>query len=107
MKITVFCTIELENVKYMSVSTFSNAFSILWLVWLSECVHILCSVRSVEPGASPVISIHEVGNVGATKSERAGISKLKSDMKMVGDCSSRTKNIQARKYKSTIIRYKN
>uniref|UniRef100_A0A8C1GEN7 Phosphorylase b kinase regulatory subunit n=1 Tax=Cyprinus carpio TaxID=7962 RepID=A0A8C1GEN7_CYPCA len=31
------------------------------------------SVRSVEPGASPVISIHEVGNVGATKSERAGI----------------------------------
>uniref|UniRef100_A0A8C1FI88 Phosphorylase b kinase regulatory subunit n=1 Tax=Cyprinus carpio carpio TaxID=630221 RepID=A0A8C1FI88_CYPCA len=41
------------------------------------------SVRSVEPGASPVISIHEVGNVGATKSERAGISKLKSDMKMV------------------------
>ncbi|RXN20859.1 phosphorylase b kinase regulatory subunit skeletal muscle isoform-like isoform X2 [Labeo rohita] len=40
------------------------------------------SVRSVEPGASPVISIHEVGNVGATKSERAGISKLKSDMKI-------------------------
>lgn len=40
------------------------------------------SVRSVEPGVSPVISIHEVGNVGATKSERAGISKLKSDMKM-------------------------
>uniref|UniRef100_A0A673J309 Phosphorylase b kinase regulatory subunit n=1 Tax=Sinocyclocheilus rhinocerous TaxID=307959 RepID=A0A673J309_9TELE len=39
--------------------------------------------RSVEPGTSPVISIHEVGNVGATKSERAGISKLKSDMKMV------------------------
>uniref|UniRef100_A0A8C1DAJ8 Phosphorylase b kinase regulatory subunit n=1 Tax=Cyprinus carpio carpio TaxID=630221 RepID=A0A8C1DAJ8_CYPCA len=38
--------------------------------------------RSVEPGTSPVISIHEVGNVGATKSERAGISKLKSDMKM-------------------------
>lgn len=41
------------------------------------------SVRSVEPGTSPFISIHEVGNVGATKSERAGISKLKSDMKML------------------------
>ncbi|XP_051568876.1 phosphorylase b kinase regulatory subunit alpha, skeletal muscle isoform isoform X4 [Myxocyprinus asiaticus] len=41
------------------------------------------SVRSDETGASPVISIHEVGNVGATKSERAGISKLKSDMKML------------------------
>uniref|UniRef100_A0A3P8ZYW0 Phosphorylase b kinase regulatory subunit n=1 Tax=Esox lucius TaxID=8010 RepID=A0A3P8ZYW0_ESOLU len=34
-------------------------------------------------GASPAISIHEMGNVGATKSERAGISKLKSDMRMV------------------------
>ncbi|XP_076145255.1 phosphorylase b kinase regulatory subunit alpha, skeletal muscle isoform [Alosa pseudoharengus] len=40
------------------------------------------SVRSVQTGASPAISIHEVGNVGATKSERAGISKLKSDIKM-------------------------
>uniref|UniRef100_A0A8B9JBZ8 Phosphorylase b kinase regulatory subunit n=1 Tax=Astyanax mexicanus TaxID=7994 RepID=A0A8B9JBZ8_ASTMX len=47
------------------------------------------SVRSVETGASPAISIHEVGHVGATKSERAGISKLKSDMKLVrGVCSS-------------------
>lgn len=34
---------------------------------------------------SPAISIHEVGHVGATKSERAGISKLKSDMKMVSN----------------------
>lgn len=56
-------------------------------------MHVGCSVRSVEPGASPVISIHDVGNVGATKSERAGISKLKSDMKMVSDCLSITKNI--------------
>uniref|UniRef100_A0A667YIZ1 Phosphorylase b kinase regulatory subunit n=1 Tax=Myripristis murdjan TaxID=586833 RepID=A0A667YIZ1_9TELE len=31
---------------------------------------------------TPAISIHHLGNVGATKSERAGISKLKSDMKM-------------------------
>uniref|UniRef100_A0A8C1FZC5 Phosphorylase b kinase regulatory subunit n=1 Tax=Cyprinus carpio TaxID=7962 RepID=A0A8C1FZC5_CYPCA len=50
--------------------------------------------RSVEPGTSPVISIHEVGNVGATKSERAGISKLKSDMKMVGDLLSSSKPYQ-------------
>ncbi|XP_063043532.1 phosphorylase b kinase regulatory subunit alpha, skeletal muscle isoform isoform X2 [Engraulis encrasicolus] len=40
------------------------------------------SVRAVESGASPAISIHEMGNVGATKSERAGISKLKTDIKM-------------------------
>ncbi|KAM6949439.1 phosphorylase b kinase regulatory subunit alpha, skeletal muscle isoform [Aplochiton taeniatus] len=40
------------------------------------------SVRSVDVGPSPAISIHEVGHVGATKSERAGISQLKSDMKL-------------------------
>ncbi|XP_037118475.1 phosphorylase b kinase regulatory subunit alpha, skeletal muscle isoform isoform X4 [Syngnathus acus] len=41
------------------------------------------SVRDVDSGVSPAISIHHLGNVGATKSERAGISKLKSDMKML------------------------
>ncbi|XP_061921869.1 phosphorylase b kinase regulatory subunit alpha, skeletal muscle isoform isoform X1 [Entelurus aequoreus] len=41
------------------------------------------SVRDSEAGVSPAISIHHLGNVGATKSERAGISKLKSDMKML------------------------
>ncbi|XP_059210651.1 phosphorylase b kinase regulatory subunit alpha, skeletal muscle isoform isoform X3 [Centropristis striata] len=41
------------------------------------------SVRDLDVGASPAISIHHLGNVGATKSERAGISKLKSDMKML------------------------
>ncbi|KAM6960090.1 phosphorylase b kinase regulatory subunit alpha, skeletal muscle isoform [Tautogolabrus adspersus] len=40
------------------------------------------SVREVDAGVSPAISIHQLGNTGATKSERAGISKLKSDMKM-------------------------
>uniref|UniRef100_A0A3B4UPS8 Phosphorylase b kinase regulatory subunit n=1 Tax=Seriola dumerili TaxID=41447 RepID=A0A3B4UPS8_SERDU len=44
------------------------------------------SVREMDAGVSPAISIHHLGNVGATKSERAGISKLKSDMKMVGSC---------------------
>lgn len=42
------------------------------------------AVRELDAGASPAISIHHLGNVGATKSERAGISKLKSDMKLVG-----------------------
>lgn len=41
------------------------------------------TVREIDAGVSPAISIHHLGNVGATKSERAGISKLKSDMKMV------------------------
>uniref|UniRef100_A0A3Q1JWR1 Phosphorylase b kinase regulatory subunit n=1 Tax=Anabas testudineus TaxID=64144 RepID=A0A3Q1JWR1_ANATE len=42
------------------------------------------SVREMDAGVSPAISIHHLGNVGATKSERAGISKLKSDIKMSG-----------------------
>lgn len=41
------------------------------------------SVREIEAGVSPAISIHPLGNTGATKSERAGISKLKSDMRML------------------------
>ncbi|XP_053485133.1 phosphorylase b kinase regulatory subunit alpha, skeletal muscle isoform isoform X1 [Ictalurus furcatus] len=41
--------------------------------------------RHVDTGVSPAISIHEVGHVGATKSERVGISKLKSDMKLLED----------------------
>ncbi|TSL34647.1 Phosphorylase b kinase regulatory subunit alpha, skeletal muscle isoform [Bagarius yarrelli] len=39
-------------------------------------------VQRHDTGVSPAISIHEVGHVGATKSERAGISRLKSDMKL-------------------------
>uniref|UniRef100_A0A672IJH2 Phosphorylase b kinase regulatory subunit n=1 Tax=Salarias fasciatus TaxID=181472 RepID=A0A672IJH2_SALFA len=42
------------------------------------------SVRELDAGVSPAISIHHLGHTGATKSERAGISKLKSDMKLVG-----------------------
>ncbi|XP_039678591.1 phosphorylase b kinase regulatory subunit alpha, skeletal muscle isoform isoform X5 [Perca fluviatilis] len=42
-----------------------------------------CSVRELDAGVSPAISIHQLGNAGATKSERAGISKLKSDMRML------------------------
>ncbi|KAM9501697.1 phosphorylase b kinase regulatory subunit alpha, skeletal muscle isoform 2-T2 [Clarias gariepinus] len=42
-------------------------------------------VQRHDTGVSPGISIHEVGHVGATKSERAGISKLKSDMKLLED----------------------
>uniref|UniRef100_A0A3Q0S1A2 Phosphorylase b kinase regulatory subunit n=1 Tax=Amphilophus citrinellus TaxID=61819 RepID=A0A3Q0S1A2_AMPCI len=52
------------------------------------------SVREMDVGVSPAISIHHLGNVGATKSERAGISKLKSDMKMVGNLAKDTRHGQ-------------
>ncbi|XP_035872674.1 phosphorylase b kinase regulatory subunit alpha, skeletal muscle isoform isoform X3 [Phyllostomus discolor] len=39
------------------------------------------SVRRSDSNISPAISIHEVGAVGATKTERSGIMQLKSEMK--------------------------
>ncbi|NXP82259.1 KPB2 kinase, partial [Ramphastos sulfuratus] len=43
--------------------------------------------RSLRPGdsssSSPAISIHEMGHSGATKTERSGITKLKSEIKQV------------------------
>lgn len=46
----------------------------------------LCSsVRPIQSTAtSPAISIHELGHTGATKTERTGIHKLKSEIKQVG-----------------------
>uniref|UniRef100_A0A3Q1IU67 Phosphorylase b kinase regulatory subunit n=1 Tax=Anabas testudineus TaxID=64144 RepID=A0A3Q1IU67_ANATE len=40
--------------------------------------------RSSELSTSPAISIHELGHTGATKTERTGIHKLKSEIKQVG-----------------------
>lgn len=43
------------------------------------------SVRPIQSLAtSPAISIHELGHTGATKTERTGIHKLKSEIKQVG-----------------------
>ncbi|XP_043952963.1 phosphorylase b kinase regulatory subunit alpha, skeletal muscle isoform isoform X3 [Gambusia affinis] len=58
------------------------------------------SVREADVGVSPAISIHHLGNSGTTKSERAGISKLKSDMKMgVRAQSVDVENIESGRYR--------
>ncbi|CAJ1085841.1 phosphorylase b kinase regulatory subunit alpha%2C skeletal muscle isoform isoform X5 [Xyrichtys novacula] len=58
------------------------------------------SVRELDAGVSPAISIHQLGNTGATKSERAGISKLKSDMRMgARSFSVDIENIESGKYR--------
>lgn len=48
---------------------------------------LLCCFVKVRPhesmGTSPSISIHELGHVGATKTERTGIRKLKTEIKQV------------------------
>uniref|UniRef100_A0A8I6GHN6 Phosphorylase b kinase regulatory subunit n=1 Tax=Rattus norvegicus TaxID=10116 RepID=A0A8I6GHN6_RAT len=50
------------------------------------------SVRPTDSNVSPAISIHEIGAVGATKTERTGIMQLKSEIKqrslLIYTCSS-------------------
>ncbi|XP_068918494.1 phosphorylase b kinase regulatory subunit alpha, skeletal muscle isoform [Petaurus breviceps papuanus] len=41
------------------------------------------SVRPADSNVSPAISIHEIGATGVTRTERAGIMQLKSDIKQV------------------------
>lgn len=41
------------------------------------------SVHPIDSNVSPAISIHEIGAVGATKTERTGIMQLKSEIKQV------------------------
>ncbi|KAF7669308.1 hypothetical protein LDENG_00212550 [Lucifuga dentata] len=43
--------------------------------------------------ASPAISIHELGHTGATKTERTGIHKLKSEIKQIGSGLSMSSNV--------------
>lgn len=60
-----------------------------WGEILEKCFHfcsLMCpSVRPIQSTAtSPAISIHELGHTGATKTERTGIHRLKSEIKQVG-----------------------
>uniref|UniRef100_A0A4W4HHJ9 Phosphorylase b kinase regulatory subunit n=1 Tax=Electrophorus electricus TaxID=8005 RepID=A0A4W4HHJ9_ELEEL len=41
------------------------------------------SVRPLDSATSPAVSIHELGHTGATKTERTGIRKLKSEIKRI------------------------
>lgn len=66
-----------------SVRRSANQILLFCLFCFPDVVVTAFTVRELDAGVSPAISIHHLGNVGATKSERAGISKLKSDMKMV------------------------
>uniref|UniRef100_A0A3Q2HUC2 Phosphorylase b kinase regulatory subunit n=1 Tax=Equus caballus TaxID=9796 RepID=A0A3Q2HUC2_HORSE len=50
------------------------------------------SVRPTDSNVSPAISIHEIGAVGATKTERTGIMQLKSEIKQSPGTSLTPKN---------------
>ncbi|KAM9335806.1 phosphorylase b kinase regulatory subunit alpha, skeletal muscle isoform 2-T2 [Symphorus nematophorus] len=75
------CSGEEATESLMSLSP-SELKNLLHHILSGKEFGVVRSVRDVDAGVSPAISIHHLGNTGATKSERAGISKLKSDMKM-------------------------
>ncbi|XP_076018570.1 phosphorylase b kinase regulatory subunit alpha, skeletal muscle isoform isoform X2 [Genypterus blacodes] len=70
------CSGEEATESLMSLSP-SELKNLLHHILSGKEFGVQCNMRE-----SPAISIHHLGNTGATKSERVGLSKLKSDMKM-------------------------
>uniref|UniRef100_A0A8C3T889 Phosphorylase b kinase regulatory subunit n=1 Tax=Chelydra serpentina TaxID=8475 RepID=A0A8C3T889_CHESE len=76
------CSAEEATESLMNLSP-SDMKSLLHHILSGKEFGVEKSVRSVDSALTPAISIHEVGAVGATKTERAGIMKLKSEIKQV------------------------
>ncbi|KAM9127900.1 phosphorylase b kinase regulatory subunit alpha, skeletal muscle isoform 2-T2 [Pangshura tecta] len=74
------CSAEEATESLMNLSP-SDMKSLLHHILSGKEFGVEKSVRSVDSALTPAISIHEVGAVGATKTERAGIVKLKSEIK--------------------------
>ncbi|XP_056396205.1 phosphorylase b kinase regulatory subunit alpha, skeletal muscle isoform isoform X2 [Hyla sarda] len=75
------CSAEEATESLMNLSP-SDMKSLLHHILSGKEFGVERSVRSMDKMASPAISIHELGAVGATKSERAGITRLKSEIKL-------------------------
>ncbi|XP_075752667.1 phosphorylase b kinase regulatory subunit alpha, skeletal muscle isoform isoform X2 [Pelodiscus sinensis] len=74
------CSAEEATESLMNLSP-SDMKSLLHHIFSGKEFGVEKSVRSVDSALTPAISIREVGAVGATKTERAGIVKLKSEIK--------------------------
>uniref|UniRef100_A0A4W6CAC0 Phosphorylase b kinase regulatory subunit n=1 Tax=Lates calcarifer TaxID=8187 RepID=A0A4W6CAC0_LATCA len=83
------CSGEEASESLMSLSPFGMK-SLLHHILSGKEFGVERSMRPIQSTAtSPAISIHELGHTGATKTERTGIHKLKSEIKQVGiRCSS-------------------
>ncbi|XP_053554974.1 phosphorylase b kinase regulatory subunit alpha, skeletal muscle isoform isoform X2 [Bombina bombina] len=81
------CSAEEATESLMNLSP-SDMKSLLHHILSGKEFGVERSVRSVDAMVSPAISIHELGAVGATKSERAGITRLKSEIQMDVDLTS-------------------
>uniref|UniRef100_A0A8C8SWE8 Phosphorylase b kinase regulatory subunit n=1 Tax=Pelusios castaneus TaxID=367368 RepID=A0A8C8SWE8_9SAUR len=80
------CSAEEATESLMNLSP-SDMKSLLHHILSGKEFGVEKSVRSVDSTLTPAISIREVGAVGATKTERAGIVKLKTEIKQVRGCS--------------------
>ncbi|XP_023124144.2 phosphorylase b kinase regulatory subunit alpha, liver isoform isoform X3 [Amphiprion ocellaris] len=79
------CSGEEASESLMSLSPFSMK-SLLHHILSGKEFGVERSMRPVQSTAtSPAISIHELGHTGATKTERTGIHKLKSEIKQLDD----------------------
>nr|XP_005279228.1 phosphorylase b kinase regulatory subunit alpha, skeletal muscle isoform isoform X2 [Chrysemys picta bellii] len=74
------CSAEEATENLMNLSP-SDMKSLLHHILSGKEFGVEKSVHSVDSALTPAISIREVGAVGATKTERAGIVKLKSEIK--------------------------
>ncbi|XP_026176082.1 phosphorylase b kinase regulatory subunit alpha, liver isoform isoform X1 [Mastacembelus armatus] len=77
------CSGEEASESLMSLSPFSMK-SLLHHILSGKEFGVERSMRPIQSTAtSPAISIHELGHTGATKTERTGIHKLKSEIKQI------------------------
>ncbi|KAM3625489.1 uncharacterized protein V6R79_012826 [Siganus canaliculatus] len=77
------CSGEEASESLMSLSPFGMK-SLLHHILSGKEFGVERSMRPIQSTAtSPAISIHEIGHTGATKTERTGIHKLKSEIKQV------------------------
>uniref|UniRef100_A0A673AR83 Phosphorylase b kinase regulatory subunit n=1 Tax=Sphaeramia orbicularis TaxID=375764 RepID=A0A673AR83_9TELE len=90
------CSGEEASESLMSLSPFGMK-SLLHHILSGKEFGVERSMRPIQSTAtSPAISIHELGHTGATKTERTGIHKLKSEIKQVGITESSTEPVQPR-----------
>uniref|UniRef100_A0A8C5QTA2 Phosphorylase b kinase regulatory subunit n=1 Tax=Leptobrachium leishanense TaxID=445787 RepID=A0A8C5QTA2_9ANUR len=75
------CSAEEASESLMNLSP-SDMKSLLHHIMSGKEFGVERSVRTTDSMANPAISIHELGGVGVTKSERAGITRLKSEIKL-------------------------
>uniref|UniRef100_A0A096MN77 Phosphorylase b kinase regulatory subunit n=1 Tax=Papio anubis TaxID=9555 RepID=A0A096MN77_PAPAN len=83
-EIMVYLAMYIRTQPGLFAEMFRLRIGLIIQVMATELAHSLrCSVRPTDSNVSPAISIHEIGAVGATKTERTGIMQLKSEIKQV------------------------